>query len=82
MGLIRLLIIAVLLYLAWRVVKNLLQTPSPGSQSGPDKDADPERMLKCQQCGVHVPAHEAFSHGQLHFCSQEHQRRYLEHHGD
>ena len=37
-------------------------------------------MLKCAQCGVHVPAPEAFTHNDLHFCCQEHQRLYLEHH--
>jgi uncharacterized protein len=37
-------------------------------------------MLKCAQCGVHVPAPEAFTHNGRRFCSQEHQRLYLEHH--
>jgi len=29
---------------------------------------------------VHVPAPEAFTHNGRHFCCQEHQRLYLEHH--
>ena len=81
MGLIRLLIIAALIYLAWRVVKNLLSQASGRDNSSPDSSSqDAQAMLKCTQCGVHVPAPEAFTHNGRHFCSQEHQRLYLEHH--
>lgn len=81
MGLIRLLIIAALIYLAWRVVKNLLSQASGRDDSSPDSNSqDAQAMLKCAQCGVHVPAPEAFTHNGRHFCCQEHQRLYLEHH--
>lgn len=81
MGLIRLLIIAALIYLAWRVVKNLLSQANSRDNSSPDSSSrDAQAMLKCAQCGVHVPAPEAFTHNGLHFCCQEHQRLYLEHH--
>ncbi|MDX1804906.1 MAG: PP0621 family protein [Alcanivorax sp.] len=81
MGFIRLLIIGLLLYLAWRVVKQLLPgAPSSTSQNPSHSDDAPEQMVKCMQCGVHVPASEAFSYRGQHFCSQEHQRQYLEHH--
>ncbi|WP_303759516.1 PP0621 family protein [Alcanivorax jadensis] len=81
MGLIRLLIIAALIYLAWRVVKNLLSQASGRDNSSPDRSSqDTQAMLKCAQCGVHVPAPEAFTHNGHHFCCQEHQRLYLEHH--
>lgn len=78
MGLIRLLIIAALIYIAWRVFRNLL---SRSQQAGsPITSKQQELMRKCAQCGIHVPDHEAFSHNGKHFCSQEHQRLYLEHH--
>ncbi len=80
MGLIRLLIIAALIYLAWRVVKNLLSQAGNRDNSSPNNGQDAQAMLKCAQCGVHVPAPEAFTHNRLHFCCQEHQRLYLEHH--
>ena len=80
MGLIRLLIIAALIYLAWRVAKNLLSQTGSRSNTGTDADRDGQAMLKCAQCGVHVPAPEAFTHNGRHFCCQEHQRLYLEHH--
>lgn len=78
MGLIRLIIIAALIYLAWRVIKRLLAQAKP---TGPDHaSGKPQIMVKCAQCGVHVPSAEAFSHNGQHFCSQDHQRQYLEHH--
>tara|TARA_B100000676_G_C17909443_1_gene749174 strand:- start:303 stop:557 length:255 start_codon:yes stop_codon:yes gene_type:complete len=82
MGLIRLLIIAALIYLAWRVVKNLLSQARSNDSASPRNDptGNAQAMLKCAQCGVHVPAPEAFTHNDLHFCCQEHQRLYLEHH--
>ena len=48
----------------------------------PTRSAEPrgETMIRCQQCGLHVPEREAFRHRGLGFCSQEHQRQYLEHH--
>lgn len=79
MGLIRLLIIAALLYGAWRVAKRLLQKPPVQGQPPSD---EAQAMLKCAHCGIHVPAPEAFSHQGRHFCSQEHQRLYLEQHDD
>ena len=78
MGLIRLIIIAALIYLAWRVIKRLLAQARP-SESG-SGSGNPQIMVKCAHCGVHVPTPDAFSHNGQHFCSQEHQRQYLEHH--
>lgn len=80
MGLIRFAIIAVLLYLAWRVIKKLMAPAQPSAPAR--KSQDTQAMIKCAQCGVHVPAPEAFSHNNQHFCSQEHMRIYLAHHDD
>ncbi|MCK0155212.1 hypothetical protein MWU49_15965 [Alcanivorax sp. S6407] len=79
MGLIRLLVIAALIYIVWRVVKNLLASPRQANNP-PTTGQQQQLMRKCAQCGVHVPDHEAFSHNGQHFCSMEHQRLYLEHH--
>lgn len=79
MGLIRLLIIAALIYIAWRVFKNLLSRSQQVDPPAANQQRQ-ELMRKCAQCGIHVPDHEAFSHNGRHFCSQEHQRLYLDHH--
>lgn len=80
MGLIRLLILAALIYIVWRFYQSL-RAPrrAPGTASPPPAPA--ERMVKCRQCGLHVPEKDAFLHRDLGFCSQEHQRLYLESHG-
>lgn len=82
MGLIRLLILAALVYLVWRFAKRLLAATNGGDDQRPARSAEPrgEIMIRCQQCGLHVPEREAFKHRGLGFCSQEHQRQYLEHH--
>lgn len=82
MGLIRLLILAALVYLAWRFAKRLLAAANRGDDQRPPRSSEPrgETMVRCQQCGLHVPEAEAFKHRGLGFCSQEHQRQYLEHH--
>ncbi|MBF1801061.1 PP0621 family protein [Alloalcanivorax profundimaris] len=83
MGLIRLLILAALVYLVWRFAKRLLAAANNDDDgTRPTRSAEPrgETMIRCQQCGLHVPEREAFRHRGLGFCSQEHQRQYLEHH--
>ena len=35
-----------------------------------------ESMVKCEQCGVHLPASEAIKSGKLHFCCIEHRDAY------
>lgn len=86
-ALIRLIIIGALIWLAWRLIRSTLlenqQSPSSSSRpSGGGSQGTPERMVRCDQCGVHVPESEAFFHKQHAFCSQDHQRVYLEHHRD
>jgi uncharacterized protein len=35
------------------------------------------RMVRCAQCGLHLPEGEAIREGQRFFCSPEHRRRAL-----
>lgn len=78
MGLIRLIIIVALVYLAWRLVKaTLAQRGGLTRTSGEDRQPG-EKMLPCARCGVHVPQSEAFLHDGQAFCSQQHQREHLE----
>lgn len=77
--LIQLVIIVALAWLVWRLIKTTLSGRSP---KAPRQGASshPEKMVRCAQCGVHVPEGEAFVHQRLSFCSQDHQRDYLENH--
>lgn len=83
MGLIRILIILVLAYLAWQLIKATLTRT--GLLRGPDtrnKAEAGEKMLPCARCGVHVPSSQAFRYRDLAFCSEAHQQDYLADPGD
>ncbi|KAF0804787.1 hypothetical protein A6D6_02821 [Alcanivorax xiamenensis] len=81
MGLIKLVILAALIYVVWRVVKGVSANQAARGRDPrrSSRTIDSERMVKCHLCGVHVPEAEAFRHQSLDFCSREHRREYLEH---
>jgi uncharacterized protein len=81
MGLVRLIIIIALVWLIWRLVKATLARTGSALPARRD-DSSGERMLRCAQCGVHVPTSTSFRHGGQAFCSQAHQREYLEENHD
>ncbi len=70
MTLLRLLIIALAVWLLVIAVKRWLSPrPGTGSHAQPPNNAD---MVRCAQCGLHVPKSEALSRDGLHYCSQQH----------
>ena len=79
---IRLILIGVAIWLVWRVVnKVLLNGPRDSSTTHTtDNNSSPARMVKCEQCGVHVPEPEAFSARGHQFCSNAHQQAWLTQH--
>lgn len=82
MGLVRLIIIIALGWLIWQLIKSTLARTGRGGAPPPRDYHAGERMLRCAHCGVHVPASTAFHQGDQAFCSQAHQRAYLEAHHD
>lgn len=76
--LIRLIIIIALAYLVWRLVKATLTRTGTSAPPATRDGNGGERMLPCAQCGIHVPESEAFRKGELVFCSQDHQKQYLD----
>lgn len=77
-GIIRLLILGLLVWLAWKLVRRLISPPA-GKQP-PARGNGSTRMLRCEQCGVHVPEPDAFIARGHAFCSQAHQQQWLEEH--
>ncbi len=69
MGLIRILIIFVVLWLIVRLVRRHLLPPAKG---GPMRKG--EKMVRCEHCGTFVPAGDAVSEKGHFYCSQEHRR--------
>ena len=61
-----LLILALVVWWAW---KKRAELP-PAADTPPL----PERMVRCAQCGVHLPESDALADGDRHFCNEAHRR--------
>lgn len=74
-----LLIFILVLIIVWWV-RRALQKPRGGDPSRThgasrqDRSGDPERMLECEHCGVHIPESEGLYDGDTFYCSEEHRR--------
>ena len=77
MGLIRILLILLLLWVIWSLARKTLAAlrpppPPPAGQAQP--------MVRCLHCGVHVPEQEAIWREERTFCSHEHHQAWLKKH--
>ncbi|MDF1780972.1 MAG: PP0621 family protein [Alcanivoracaceae bacterium] len=86
MGIIRILLVIAAIWVVWRLVSKVFAPPTSTKQNdasntthGGAQTSD-SKMLRCEQCGVHVPDTEVFTAKGHHFCSAEHQGRWLEDH--
>jgi len=73
MNLPRLIIIAVVVWLAIHTLRRILQhlTQPKATAGGTTKN-----MVRCAQCGLHLPEAEAISEQGLYFCCEEHRRQH------
>jgi uncharacterized protein len=73
MNLARLIIIAAAVWLAIHTLRRILQhiTPPKDAARGTTKN-----MVRCAQCGLHLPEAEATSDQGLYFCCEEHRRQH------
>ena len=71
MNFFRLLILALAVWLAYRVIKYYLvgrpKPPAARVDSTPTPD-----MVRCTQCGLHVPKLEAVRDGEQFYCGKQH----------
>lgn len=81
MGLIRTLVYLILGALVWYAIRNYLrkQAMRNNGQQQTRKQVS-ARVVKCQQCSVHLPEAEAISFREQWFCSSAHMERWLEQH--
>ena len=64
--------IALILTAIW-FFRRLIRTPSPrGHSAAPKADADAAPMVRCAQCGVHVPRDRALNQGEWWYCTEMH----------
>jgi uncharacterized protein len=68
---VRILIIAIAVWLAIQLLRRALRSSSSSKPTKP-AEAQVPRMLQCVRCGVHVPEREALLRGDKVYCSQEH----------
>lgn len=78
---------AVLIYLGWRWFQASQQSDRPAAPDAPEPEAGGEgaveKMVRCDQCGIHLPASEAVdAPGALHFCSPAHREQHQSRHPD
>lgn len=72
------LLIFVLIMVAVYWVRRGLSKPAAGSgdsrAAGADRKAEPEKMLACVHCGIHVPESEGVLDDRDFYCCAEHRR--------
>ena len=69
----KIILLALGLLLVYRLLKGYRRSvDQPGSVAPPAGDA--ENMVRCAQCGVHLPRSESITTGGSFYCSAEHQQ--------
>ena len=68
-----LLVVGFLLLKSWQRRQSLKQQHKQSS----GEIQNNTRMVRCLECGLHVPEGEAISQGGKHFCSLDHAQRHL-----
>lgn len=77
-GLIRLLTWLALGYFLWYMVRNYLRKQdNQRNQQTKAKPQSPSLIVKCRQCGLHLPQSEAVALDNDWFCGDEHRRQWL-----
>ena len=69
MGLIRIIVIALIIYLLIQIFKRW--SANKASNASQQKD-ELKQMVKCDVCQLHIPRSEAFQREEKYYCSQNH----------
>ena len=59
---------------AYWIFKSYKNKLSHGSKRPPRTSGGAEDMVRCAQCGVHMPRSESLMSGQLFYCTPEHRQ--------
>ncbi|MFZ8928957.1 MAG: PP0621 family protein [Pseudohongiellaceae bacterium] len=76
MGLIRLIILGLVIWLIWRLVNNVKARVNTGKK--PEAKLENQNMVSCHYCSVHVPQVEAVRYEDAWFCCEPHKNKFLE----
>ena len=78
MGLIRLVIFALVIWMVWRLIRNYQAGQnSKNRNSGNKNKLASSTMVACRYCKVHVPDNTAIAHDDLWFCSESHKAKFI-----
>lgn len=69
MNLLRFILLVLAIWLIFRWVKRYVNRPSKTSSRIPPEPSD---MVRCEQCGLHIPKIEAVRDGDRYYCSRQH----------
>lgn len=72
MGIFRLLTILLIAWLCYALYKRYIKNKS--SKRPMKKGKNPEKVVKCEHCAMHIPEHEAILDKGRYYCSEEHKR--------
>jgi uncharacterized protein len=69
MNLIRILVIALIVWLVYRMIQRTLAKPEPEKPADAKLATD---MVRCAHCGIHIPKNEALQRDGFYYCSEQH----------
>lgn len=69
MGLFRLILLGLVIWLLFRLYQRFIKGRSSQKQGTRQIDGD---MVRCKHCGIHIPESEAIKNGDHHYCSRAH----------
>ncbi|WP_028303690.1 PP0621 family protein [Oceanospirillum maris] len=79
----RLIIFVAIVWFGLRLLKvynqKKLEAQNDSLQGKNRKGNDPEQMVQCRYCNLHLPQKDAVKHESLWFCCHEHKKHFLEH---
>jgi uncharacterized protein len=77
MGLIRLIIFSLVIWMFWRLIRNYRANLDSKQRSGEKKKLPNGNMVACGYCKVHVPENTAIAHDDQWFCSESHRAKFI-----
>lgn len=65
-------LIGAVAWMGWRLWRAGLLLPGKDGGAQTAAKSQPQALVECRMCGVHVPKAEALQQGEVYFCSAQH----------
>ncbi|GAA4023621.1 PP0621 family protein [Actimicrobium antarcticum] len=71
-----LVLLVLVIYVVRKKIRNAVDAQARGARQERPAELDGETMVRCEECGIHIPVSEALpGPGGRVFCSEEHRTR-------